>query len=217
MRCGGIVLCGGHSRRMGRPKLLLPFGPEPMLARVVRRLAEAVEPVVVVAAVDQQLPPLHAAVVVVRDRRPDRGPLEGLAAGLTALAGRAEAAFVTACDVPLLAPAFVRRVVELAEGWAIAVPHVEGYDHPLAAVYRVDLLPEVETLLGGERLRPVYLFDRVRTRRVGTEDLCGADPTLGSLRNVNTPEEYQAALVAAGLVPPLDAEAAATARFTEQA
>ena len=50
MTAGGIVLCGGKSTRMGTPKATLPFGPETMLQRVVRLLAAAVAPVIVVAA-----------------------------------------------------------------------------------------------------------------------------------------------------------------------
>ena len=49
---GGIVLCGGKSTRMGRPKLSLPFGDETMLSRVVRIVSQVVSPVVVVASVD---------------------------------------------------------------------------------------------------------------------------------------------------------------------
>ena len=52
----GIVLCGGKSTRMGSSKALLPFGSETMLQRVVRLLGEVVSPMVVVAAVDQELP-----------------------------------------------------------------------------------------------------------------------------------------------------------------
>ena len=54
-RVGGIILCGGQSKRMGRPKAWLPFGDELMLPRVARLLREAVEPVVVVAAPGQDL------------------------------------------------------------------------------------------------------------------------------------------------------------------
>src|SRR5688572_15258054 len=100
MQFGGIVLCGGKSSRMGYPKALLPFGPELMLQRVVRLLREVVSPIVVVAAHDQALPPLPSDTLLARDERPERGPLEGLHAGLAALAGRVEAAYATSCDVP---------------------------------------------------------------------------------------------------------------------
>ena len=126
---------------MGRPKLSLPFGTETMLGRVARRLGEAVGPLVVVAAPDQEVPWLPDHVVVVRDRQEGRGPLEGLAVGLAALGDRADAAYVTACDVPLVVPGFVRKLLDLAEGYDVAVPHVNGFDEPLAAVYRTGVLP----------------------------------------------------------------------------
>jgi molybdopterin-guanine dinucleotide biosynthesis protein A len=196
---GGIVLCGGRSRRMGRPKLALPFGPETMLGRVVRRLGEAAGPVVVVAAPGQALPTLAADVSVARDRRENRGPLEGLAVGLRAIGDRADAAFVTACDVPLLRPDFARRMAALLEDFDAAVPHIGGFDEPLAAIYRRGILPQVETLLKADRLRPTYLFDMVRTRRVADDELTDIDPDLDSLFNVNRPEDYQTALRRAGL------------------
>jgi len=200
VRTGGIVLCGGKSRRMGRPKPMLPFGPELMLQRVARLLGEAVEPVVVVAAAGQKLPDLVPPIRVARDRRPNRGPLEGLRAGLTALRDEdeVEAAFVTGCDVPLLVPDFVRRMIELSAGYDVAVPHVEGYDEPLSAVYRTSVLAQVEALLAADRLRPAFLFDHVRTRRITADELTGVDPKLRSLANVNSRADYLAALAEAG-------------------
>src|SRR5207237_975704 len=126
---GGIVLCGGQSSRMGRPKAWLPFAGEIMLPRVVRLLREVVEPVVVVAAPDQDVPPLPAEVAVVRDEEKGRGPLEGLAAGLGALRGRANAAYLSSCDVPFLRPSFVRRLIELLGDYAVCVPRVGDYHH----------------------------------------------------------------------------------------
>src|SRR2546430_3416835 len=105
-RVAGIVLAGGQSTRMGRPKATLPFGPELMLQRVVRLLGSVVRPIVVVAAPGQALPPLADDVLIARDERESRGPLEGLLAGLSTIMGHAEAAYATSCDVPLLAPAF---------------------------------------------------------------------------------------------------------------
>ena len=194
---GVIVLAGGKSTRMGTSKALLPFGPETMLQRVVRLLGEVVAPIVVVAAVDQELPELPPGVIVTRDEHKGRGPLEGLRAGLKALPDSVDAAYVTSCDVPLLVPGFVRQMLELADGYDIAVMEIDGFPHPLSAVYRRSVLPHVEALLAQDRLRPVFLFDAVSTRRVRPEEMT-ADPDLRTLRNLNTREDYQQALRDAG-------------------
>ena len=184
---------------MGVPKASLPFGSETMLQRVVRLLGTVVSPIVVVAARDQPLPPLPDAVRVTRDEREAKGPLEGIRAGLSALPESADAAYITSCDVPLLVPAFVERMIELMGNHDIAVMEVDGFPHPLSAIYRRDTLPHVERLLGADRLRPVFLFDAVRTRRVKPEEMTIVDPELRTLRNLNTQEEYRAALADAGL------------------
>jgi molybdopterin-guanine dinucleotide biosynthesis protein A len=190
---GGIVLAGGKSTRMGTSKALLPFGPETMLQRVVRLLGDIVTPIVVVAAADQALPELPPAVIVTRDERQGRGPLEGLRAGLKALPPDVDAAYVTSCDVPLLVPGFVTQMLDLARGYDIAVMEIDGFPHPLSAVYRRSTLPHIEDLLAHDRLRPVFLFEAVRTRRVHPEAMT-ADPDLRTLRNLNTPEDYERAL-----------------------
>src|SRR5438105_5653334 len=154
MKTAGIVLCGGQSKRMGRPKAWLPFAGEIMLPRVVRLLSEVVAPIVVVAAPGQDVPPLPPEVDVVRDPERGRGPLQGLAAGLAALQGRADAAYLSSCDVPFLRPAFVRRLIELLGEHAVCVPRVGGYHHTLAAVYRVEVADTVARLLAADRLRP---------------------------------------------------------------
>lgn len=183
---------------MGRPKAWLPFAGELMLPRVVRILGEIVKPIVVVAAPDQDVPPLPADVAVVRDEEKGRGPLQGLSAGLTALQGRADAAYLSSCDVPFLKPAFVRRLIELLGDRAICVPHVGEHHHPLAAVFRLDVLPVIQRLLAEDRLRPFFLFEEAPTRVVEAADFIEVDPTLQSLRNLNTPQEYEAALAETG-------------------
>ena len=198
MKSGAIVLCGGKSTRMGTPKALLPFGGETMLQRVVRLLAEVVSPIVVVAAVDQPLPGLPRQVIITRDEQEGRGPLEGLRAGLKALPPDVEAAYVTSCDVPLLEPAFVREMLDFASGFDIAVMEIDGFPHPLSAVYRRSVLPHVEDLLAAHRLRPVFLFEQVQTRRVRPEEITG-DLKLRTLRNLNTRADYEQALADAGL------------------
>ncbi len=196
---GAIVLCGGLSRRMGRPKAWLPFGPEVMLQRVVRLVGEVAGPIVVVAAPGQDLPDLPEGVAIVRDPVADRGPLQGLGAGLSALPETVELAYATATDVPFLRPAWISRLVELIAGSDLAIPEIGGYLHPLAALYRRgSVLPAVEALLADDRLRPVFLLERLDSLRITGETMATVDPDLSTLRNLNTPEEYQSALVEAG-------------------
>ncbi len=194
MIVGGIVLCGGQSKRMGQPKAWLPFGDERMLPRVVRLLGEAVRPIVVVAAPDQDLPALSSEIVIVRDEERGRGPLQGLKAGLESLQGKVDAAYLSSCDVPFLKAAFVQRLIELLGEKQICVPRVGDYHHSLAAVYRLDVLATVTRLLNEDRLRPFFLFESVPTRVVTEEQLRDVDSSFQTLRNLNTPEEYEAAL-----------------------
>jgi molybdopterin-guanine dinucleotide biosynthesis protein A len=203
MRPAALVLCGGMSRRMGRPKALLPFGDEVLLLRVVRRLGAVAGPIVVVAAPDQPLPALPAGVRVAHDPVLGRGPLQGLATGMAALAEDAELVYATATDVPFLRPEWVARLVDRIGENDLAIPDIGGYLHPLAALYRRSTVqPAVAALLAADRLRPVFLRERVRTITLGEADVRDIDPDLDTLGNLNTPADYAAALRREGLAPP---------------
>jgi len=175
-----------------------------MLQRIVRLLGEACSPIVVVAAPGQSRAGLPAKVILAHDERPDRGPLEGLLAGLRALPPDVDAAYATSCDVPLLSVEFVRRMFDLLGDHSAAVPTSGGYLHPLAAVYRPSLVSVIEQLLAADRMRPAFLFDVVSTRRVEEQELLDVDPGLDTLKNLNHPADYLAALAAAGFPPDPD-------------
>jgi molybdopterin-guanine dinucleotide biosynthesis protein A len=196
---GALILCGGQSRRMGRPKAWLRFGPEVLLQRVTRIVGSVADPIVVVAAPDQELPPLPGSVTVVRDPVAYRGPLQGILSGLAALPASVELAYASATDVPLLQPAWISRLADLMGDHDLAIPHVDGYHHPLAALYRrATVLPAVASLLESDRLRPVFLMESVRTRVVTPDEMLPADPELATLRNLNSPDDYHQALLDAG-------------------
>ncbi len=200
MDVAAIVLCGGESRRMGRPKAWLPFGPERLLQRVVRIVGEAAAPVVVAAATVQDLPPLPPGVSVLRDDVPGRGPVQGLAAGLNALEGRVTLAFATAVDAPLLVPGWVGRLADLIGDADMAIPRTGALLHPLSALYRpATVRPAIDRMIAEGRFRASEIVDMVRAREVRADELRDVDPDLGTLANLNTPEEYRAALRRAGL------------------
>jgi molybdenum cofactor guanylyltransferase len=199
---GAVVLAGGQSRRMGRPKALLPFGDEVLLQRVVRRLGAVCSPIVVVRAPEQTLPELPPDVSITEDRVTGKGPLQGISAGLSALSGVAEVAFVSSTDAPFVEPALVRLLVRLrGSAYDVVVPKAQGHYHPLAALYGVSVRGEIEALLAEDRLRPFFLFERVRTLVVEEDTLRAVDPELLALRNLNTPADWHEALALAGLPP----------------
>jgi molybdopterin-guanine dinucleotide biosynthesis protein A len=196
------VLAGGRSTRMGRPKANLEWHGSTLLHRVTGMVGRAVDgPVVVVRAPDQELPELPLGVRVVEDAAEGRGPLQGLAAGLAAVAADAEVDYVSSTDVPLLHPAFVRAVVRagVEPDVDVALPVVHGYRHPLAASYRTSLAEAVEGLIAEDRMRPAFLFEQCRVRELTEDDLlrdrelAGADPELLSVLNVNEPDDYERA------------------------
>lgn len=203
MRVAGIVLAGGRSTRMGRPKAALEWHGSTLARRAVGIVARAVDgPLVVVRAAGQELPALPAEVEFAEDARADRGPLQGIAAGLAAVGDRADAVFVSAVDAPLLHPALIGAVVAaLADDERLdaVLPVAHGFPHPLAAAYRTRVATHVHDLLGHDVLGTRPLFERCRVRRLDEQALLAVpavaehDPRLDSLRNLNEPAEYEAA------------------------
>jgi molybdopterin-guanine dinucleotide biosynthesis protein A len=180
---------------MGRPKAWLPFGPELMLERVVRLVGTAARPIVVVAAPGQALPELPRDVRIARDEVSGRGPLQGLAAGFAALPDEVELVYATGTDVPFLEPRWISRLAELIGESDLAIPSIGGSLQPLAALYRKRAtVPAIEALLKEDRCGPVFLVDVVKTRVVYEHEMREVDPTLGTLRNLNDPDDYERAL-----------------------
>lgn len=201
-RTAGIVLCGGHSSRMGAPKHLLPFGGQTMLQVVVETLRPVVSPVVVVRSAGQDLPELPADVLITEDEKPDLGPLAGLCAGMAALVeaplGR-DSVFTASCDAPLLKPDVVRYLIGSRGKHDIAAVRDGEFCHAVAAVYSARLLPRIREMLRERRLRLQSLIEASDARFVEAGEIRRFDPDLHSFRNANTPQEYAALLQIAGL------------------
>jgi len=185
-----IILVGGKSSRMGRAKALLQFDGEPLIAHLVRGLKNLFEEIVIVAAPGQELPPLEATLV--RDEVAYQGPVGGISYGLRA--ARGEACFVTSCDVAFLNAALITYLVSKISNHDVVVPYWDERFQPLHAVYRRSVLPLLEGQLERGELRPVYLFDKVRTLKISADEIRRFDPDGLSFFNMNAPADYEAAL-----------------------
>lgn len=194
-----LVPAAGASRRMGRPKLLLPYGTSTILGSLAAALrAGGASPVVIVAAPGdvelQEWARAFGAVVAVNPD-PERGMLSSIREGIAALGGasglaqRGEVVLVAPADLPALRPATVAEVLwrRAAAGAPLAVPVYQGKrGHPLAIA--PDLLPEIETLDLSIGLRELLERHASSVLEVPVDDP-------GAIRDVDTPEDY------AGLLP----------------
>lgn len=184
---------------MGSPKMLLPFGDELVLQRMVRIAGTVVSPIAVVRAQNQSLPALPDETIVVCDQHENMGPLAGLYSGLTALNNSADAVYATSCDAPLLSAAFIEFMCDELGDADLVICRDGKYHHPLAAVYRTHLADNIAQLISDARLRPIFLIDDCNAKVIDVEAARHIDPKMDSLRNMNTPDDYQDLLTEAGL------------------
>ena len=197
MRTAAVLLVGGRSSRMGESKAELDWHGQSFADRIARILLRATGgPLVVVAAPGQRLPSLPPEATVAVDTNEGRGPLEGIAAGLRALPD-GTVAFVSSTDAPLLHPALVEHVIAAVdERHELALCETDGRLHPLAAAYRASLDERIQELLDADQRRPIALLEHARARILDRESLLEAadvarlDPELGSLVNLNSPDDY---------------------------
>jgi molybdopterin-guanine dinucleotide biosynthesis protein A len=176
-----LVLAGGASRRMGRPKAWLQVGDTTLLRWVVKGLAPAFAEVMVAFAEPEQLEQLIPHRVVF-DRKASAGPLAGLEAGLSV--ARNEVTFAIACDMPYVTPAVAEMAVAAARGCDAAIPRIDGRPEPVCAAYRRSALPAITAALDAGRYRAADLVDRLDVTW-----LEGLDPDL--FRSLNTAEDYE--------------------------
>jgi molybdopterin-guanine dinucleotide biosynthesis protein A len=176
-----LVLAGGDSRRMGRPKPWIEVGETVLLRYVVERLAPAFSEVVVSFGEPEQMEQL-VPYRVVFDRKRAAGPLAGLEAGL--LAARHEVLFAVACDMPYVTSSVAEVAVAAARSCDAAIPRHDGLFEPVCGAYRKTALP---TIVGALDAGNHVAHDVVESMDVTW--LEGLDPA--QFENLNTPADLE--------------------------
>ena len=194
-----LVLAGGLSRRMGKPKQFLDFRGTPLIARVASRLAKAVDEVVVAinrgdneVIYKQHLP---ESTLIVKDEVDIQAPLVGFCSGLKPV--KSPYTFVTSCDAPFVNPKVVDELFRRVEGADAALPiWPNGILEPLHAVYHTTrTLDAACRCVEAGRFKNLSILNYFRdVRYVNVEELRNLDPELLTFFNINTVEDYQHAL-----------------------
>lgn len=181
------VIAGGQSTRMGQDKAFLPLAGQPLIARVLARLAQTA-PAETILIANRHEPFAALNLPVHPDVLPGHGSLGGI---YTALGhSRHDLTLVVACDMPFLNPDILRYLVRLAESdeqTDAVVPRSGAHAHGLHAVYRRACLEPMRAQLEAGKLSVRGLLDRVRVRYVDDAELVELDPLRLSFLNVNTP------------------------------
>lgn len=187
------IMAGGQSMRMGRDKSLLCLGGQPLIERVLDRVAPLSDDLLIVTNDPEKYGWLANRARFIPDATgPGRGPLAGIAAALAA--ARAPASLVVATDMPFLSAPLLHHLATLDAEADVVVPVIEaGRPETLHALYRRTCLPAIERRLAAGRLKITGFFEEVRVREVGVAELRRFDPELRSFVNANTPAEWVAA------------------------
>lgn len=198
----GLILCGGKSSRMGFDKAALRFGPRPLLDLVLERMRQVAGPVVVSLAAGAAPPRLPEGVRTIRDDAPEQGPLRGLLQGFRALAGHAEQVIVMPVDMPFFTPPWMERLISGLNGHRACMYKWEGFANALTAAYRLDLLPKLEALAAGGRMRPMFISEGEPTRVLTVESLWREGEGPPPLLDMDSPDAYRRALLMASIGNP---------------
>jgi molybdenum cofactor cytidylyltransferase len=188
--CGVVLLAAGESRRMGRPKQLLPINGEPMVRHMAKIVLHApVSPVVVVLGaqageIAPHLADLGVHVVI------NTGWAEGLGSSL-----RMGATALRELDRGLAG-----MIVALADQPGLTAGHLEA----LIASHRQTSCPLVATQCGGQLMPPLLLAATEFTRLEQVKGdqglravLQSADAGIARVTNerlfdLDTPEDFAA-------------------------
>jgi molybdopterin-guanine dinucleotide biosynthesis protein A len=178
-----VVLAGGDSRRMGRPKALVPVGSTTLIEWLIARLAPQFAHLVIAGRGPERLPP-GLRTLLAPDLHAGAGPLAGVEAGLAA--SPHDLVVAVACDMPAVTADLLRRLAHAAAGAGVdaAVPRIAGRPEPACAAYRRSAAGPIAAALGAGRLRAADALADLRVRW-----LDGEDPAL--FANLNTPGDYQ--------------------------
>jgi molybdopterin-guanine dinucleotide biosynthesis protein A len=190
----GALLAGGRSTRMGRDKGLVEIAGKPMIVHAIARLRPQVHRIVIIANGDPARFSGTCLAVVADTVEDHAGPLAGLHAALEwAVSETPEARFVVTVpvDTPFFPEDLVARLgAALKEkGASSAVAACSGALHPVAGLWEVALIGEVENALQSG-VRAMTRFAEMQESAVVAFPLTEVGGVaIDPFFNVNTPAE----------------------------
>jgi len=179
--------------RLGRVKALERINKQSLIERTIDCLSIVSQALLVVTS-QEQFRLIAAARLkgkVIVDIYPGKGALGGIYTGLAS--ADSFYSLVVGCDMPFLNRDLLCYLIDLAPNFDVVVPRIDDTLEPLHAVYSRDCLAPIKELIDKDRLGVLQLFNLVKTRYVGKDEIAKFDPRCLSFFNINTPDDLRKA------------------------
>lgn len=179
-----VILCGGHSRRMGYDKADLIYKKKTFLELIYEQCQPCKEIFISVGETDRYDPSIG---IHIQDEFKHCGPSGGIHKAMLSM--HAEWLFVTACDMPMMDFRFaVELYQQRRDDPDVIVPlDSDGKRHSIGALYHQRILPILEAELKNGNYRMMNLFEKLNVQYVSIS--CFEDER--KLCNINQDEDYQ--------------------------
>lgn len=178
----GVILAGGSSSRMGQDKATLRLQGLSLFERTLQTFQSLFINILIAGDRPDLIRP---GIPAIADIYPGSA-LGGLYTGL--FTAQTPWIFVAPCDMPYPDPALIHDILARREGYDVAVPTTRDGFEPLFACYHKNCLETISNMLNDGQYCVYDFYPQVRVCKILEEELPSG--WRRSLRNVNTPEEF---------------------------
>ena len=177
----GVILAGGKSSRFGSNKALALHQGNALIQGIAHRLAGLFPETLLITNTPENYAFLGWPMA--GDQYHDCGPLAGIHAALRTISQ--PRAFICGCDMPLLNHDLIRFLCQLPGDHEVALPWLPEGPEPLYAVYSKRALPVIEDNLAKNQCKIGMVYEKLRIRKVGAEELLQILPDFTTFQNIN--------------------------------
>lgn len=184
-----VVLSGGKSSRMGTNKSLLTINNKKVIEHIVNVLEILTDKVVLITNEPGQYSFLDLETY--RDRYTDKGPLAGLETALHHV--EADIFMIAACDMPFINGRVYKFLLQQLGDYDAVVPVYDNQLHPLAGIYRKEVLPDIQQQLADNNLKVKGFFGHIKVNYIKEYGDIPTDILQKHFFNMNNPQQYEEA------------------------
>lgn len=190
-----IILAGGKGSRLGYvDKAFLEYKGRFFIDILIEKLSDFKEVIVVTNSPEKYTKYVEDykysnSIKIVTDKIKDIGPIGGIYTGL--LTSKSNENFIISCDTPFISKDFIKYMKELSGDYLIAVPIHETNMEPLCAIYKKDIIKNIEKSIEEKKYRVNSIFDKSYIKWIELENFLDREMIIKRFYNVNTEHELK--------------------------